>query len=81
MITGLIGLKPRVDNVIEINPCLPENAWDYFCLENIPYKGGLLSIIWDKTGKKYNQISGLTVKFNGSIIYNGEHLEKVEINN
>lgn len=79
LITGLIGLKPRVDNVIEINPCLPENAWDYFCLENIPYKGGLLSIIWDKTGKKYNQISGLTVKFNGSIIYNGEHLEKVEI--
>ena len=79
LITGIIGLKPRVDNVIEINPCLPENAWDYFCLENIPYKEGNLSVIWDKDGTKYNNMSGLTVKFNGSVIYNGKHLEKVKI--
>lgn len=79
LITGLIGLKPHIDNVIEINPCLPENVWDYFCLENIPYKDGKLSIIWDKKGNKYNMGIGLFVMYNGKLIYRINDLRKVFI--
>ena len=32
IITGLCGLRPRQDNTIEVNPLLPQNKWDYFCL-------------------------------------------------
>lgn len=61
LITGLIGFKPRLDDAFEINPCIPEKAWDYFCLDKIWYKGHLLTIIWDKTGEKYKLGSGLII--------------------
>ncbi|HLP37614.1 MGH1-like glycoside hydrolase domain-containing protein [Lacibacter sp.] len=77
LISGLIGLKPRMDNVIEINPCLPENTWDYFCLDRIPYKGHQLTIIWDKTGNKYNSGKGLTVLSNGKVIGKSENLNRI----
>lgn len=79
LITGVIGLRPRLDNVIEINPCLPEKAWDYFCMENIPYKNSNLSIVWDKNGKRYNLGAGFWVIYNGDVVYKGEHLEKVYV--
>ena len=39
MITGLIGLRPRMDNTVEVNPLIPEGKWDYFCLDNVLYHG------------------------------------------
>ncbi|MDA0814745.1 MAG: hypothetical protein O3C21_20400, partial [Verrucomicrobia bacterium] len=33
IITGLIGLRPRADDVIEVNPLPPENPWESFCLD------------------------------------------------
>ena len=33
LITGLVGLKPRTDNVVEVNVLLPNNVWVYFCLD------------------------------------------------
>jgi len=77
LISGLIGLRPRMDNIIEINPCLPENTWDYFCLDRIPYKGNQLTIIWDKTGNRYSFGKGLTILSNGEIIQKSENLNKI----
>ena len=28
IITGLVGLRPRADDTIEVNPLLPDNKWD-----------------------------------------------------
>ncbi|MBO5664350.1 MAG: six-hairpin glycosidase, partial [Bacteroidales bacterium] len=39
MVTGLMGLRPRQDNVLEVNPLVPENQWDWFCMDGIPYHG------------------------------------------
>lgn len=77
LITGLLGFKPRLDNVIEINPCIPDNAWPYFCIEGIPYKNGLLTIVWDKKGDRYNVGSGLTVIYNGKVIGKSNGLSKL----
>jgi len=49
VITGLVGLKPREDETIEVNPLAPED-WAYFALDNVRYHGHLLTIIWDKSG-------------------------------
>lgn len=77
LITGLLGLKPHIDNVIEINPCLPNNVWDYFCIQKIPYKKGDLTIIWDKKGTRYNMGVGFTIIYNEVVVYRGEQLERV----
>ena len=66
IITGLVGLRPRADATIQINPLVPASAaWDYFCLDNIPYHGHRLSIIWDRTGQHYHKQSGLTLLQDG----------------
>jgi len=65
IITGLVGLRPRADNVIEVNPLVPQDKWDWFCLDNVLYHGKILTIIWDKTGLKYKKGKGLSVWVNG----------------
>ncbi len=70
IITGLAGLRPRADNVLEINPLIPTNphstnAIDYFCLENVPYHGQLVTILYDRDGRHYHRGTGLSVYVNG----------------
>ena len=77
IITGLVGLRPRADNVIEVNPLLPENTWDYFCLDNVRYHDRILTIIWDKTGEKYGKGKGLSVYANGEKIAEAPTLTKL----
>jgi hypothetical protein len=78
IITGLIGLRPRADDVLEINPMLPANKWDWFCLDNILYHGKIISIIWDKDGKKYKKGKGLSVWVNGKKVAASAVLQKVQ---
>jgi hypothetical protein len=77
IITGLVGLRPRSDDVVEVNPLLPANTWDYFCLDKVLYRGSILTIIWDKTGEKYQRGKGLTVFADGEIIGNSSTLSKI----
>lgn len=77
IITGLVGLRPRVDDIIEVNPLLPANKWDWFCLDNVLYHGKIITIIWDKTGLKYKKGKGLSVFVNGKKIAASVELTKV----
>ncbi len=65
IITGLAGLRPRADDIVEINPLLPAGTWDYFCLDNIAYHGRILTILYDKTGEYYGKGKGLRVFADG----------------
>ncbi|WP_462251220.1 MGH1-like glycoside hydrolase domain-containing protein [Ferruginibacter sp.] len=77
IITGLVGLRPRADDSIVVNPLLPANKWDWFCLDNVLYHGKIITIIWDKTGVKYKKGKGLSVFVNGKRIAVSEKLEKL----
>ena len=77
IITGLVGLRPRADDIIDVNPLLPDNKWDWFCLDNILYHGKIVTIIWDKTGAKYKRGKGLQVFVNGKKVAASNTLEKV----
>jgi hypothetical protein len=61
VITGLVGLRPREDDTVVVNPLLPEGAWDYFCLDGVSYHGKRLTILYDKTGRRYGRGKGLRV--------------------
>ena len=65
IISGLIGIRPHEDDTLVVNPLLPENVWDYFCLENVTYHDKKITILYDKTGKKYNKGKGLMIFVNG----------------
>jgi hypothetical protein len=80
IITGIVGLRPRADNIIEINPLIPEGKWDWFCLDNILYHKQILTIIWDKDGSKYNQGKGFILLINGKVVSRQDSLSKMIYN-
>ncbi|HUJ09213.1 MAG TPA: MFS transporter [Verrucomicrobiae bacterium] len=77
LITGVVGLRPRADNIVEINPLLPENAWDWFCLDGVRYHGHNLTILWDKQGKHYGQGAGLRVFVDGRLLAHASRLARL----
>ena len=77
IINDLVGLKPRLDNVVEIFPLIPQGQWDWFCLSQVLYHGKMLTILWDKNGKKYGRGKGFMIFANGKEIYKGKELKHV----
>ena len=65
VISGLIGVQPQLDGSIVIEPLIPEGEWEWFSLSRIPCAGKELSVVYDKTGKKYGVKPGLTVYLDG----------------
>jgi len=68
VINDLVGLKPTADNEIVIKPLVPPAIWDWFCLDNVSYHGETLTILWDRTGKKYGKGKGFMLFVNGKRI-------------
>ncbi len=77
IITGLVGLRPRVDDVIEVHPLLPTNKWYWFLLDNVKYHNKIVTIVWDKTGLKYKKGKGLSIFVNGKKVASSLVLEKL----
>jgi hypothetical protein len=63
-----MGLIPREDNVVIVDPLIPTDAWDWFCLDNVLYHGKILTILWDRSGEKYGKGKGLRVFADGKEI-------------
>ncbi len=78
VITGLVGLRPHADNVIEVNPLIPHGKWAYFCLDKVMYHGKSLTIVWDETGEKYNKGKGLYVLVDGKEVAGRPELGKLQ---
>lgn len=77
IITGLVGLRPRMDSTLEINPLIPQGKWKWFCLDNVLYHGHNLSIVWDEDGSRYHAGKGLRVFVDGILVGHKDKLEKL----
>ena len=79
--TNVLGIIPSLSDTFEMKPLVPAN-WSYFAVEDLPYHGNLLSIIWDKAGTAYQQFPhsrGLSIYSNGELIHNQLQLFPVSI--
>lgn len=77
VIADLVGLRPRADDTVEVNPLLPPDAWPWFRLENVKYHGRDLTIIWDRDGTRFNRGKGLAVFVGDKEIARSETLKRV----
>ncbi len=78
IITGLVGLRPRADNTVEVNPLIPQQKWDWFCLDNVLYHGKIITIVWDKDGTHFKKGKGFSLWINGKKVADRPQLEKIE---
>lgn len=80
--TNLIGIVPTLDDKLVLQPLIPSN-WTHFAVENLPYHGSLISIVWDASGSYYNlgnnTTAGLSVFSNGTLIHSQSSLAAVNI--
>jgi len=79
VISGLIGLRPQADNTLVINPLVPDGKWAYFCLDNILYHDRIITVVYDRTGKKYNRGKGFFVFVDGKPAATAGSVKKLTI--
>jgi uncharacterized membrane protein len=60
---------------VELNPLVPEEATDYFCLDGVRYHDFNLTILYDKTGKRYGKGAGVHVFADGEEIGSSPRLQ------
>ena len=61
VISDLIGICPSMEDRLIIHPLIPQNYWDWFCLDNVRYHGRTITIVWDKDGTKYDLGKGFRI--------------------
>ena len=76
--TNLFGIVPNFGDNLILQPLVPTN-WSYFAIENLPYHGSLLSIVWDQDGTHYggSQSAGLSIYSNGTLFHHQDSLGAV----
>jgi hypothetical protein len=78
VITGLVGLITRDDDRLEVRPLAPP-SWDYFALDNVPYRGHLVAVVWDRLGTRYKLGKGLHLLVDGKKQGSSPRLDRVEV--
>ena len=78
IITGLVGLEPVQDAKVVVKPLLPAAAWEYFCLDGLPYHGHSLTLLWDRDGQHYGQGQGFSLWADGKVLVRNEALTPME---
>jgi F5/8 type C domain/Trehalase len=76
VITGLVGLKPRDNDILEIQPLAPDD-WDFFALDDVAYRGRRIGIVWDKLGTRYGLGKGLHILIDGKLAATSVRLERL----
>ncbi|HEY8301469.1 MAG TPA: LamG-like jellyroll fold domain-containing protein [Jatrophihabitans sp.] len=67
VLSGLLGLRPSSDNTLAVHPLVP-SSWDHFVVENAPYHGHNVTVLYDRDGTHYGQGSGLRIYVDGALV-------------
>ncbi len=79
VLSGLLGVKPQEGETLKLEPLVPD-TWDHFALENMPYHGRNVTVLWDRDGTKYGQGAGMRVYVDGELAKESATLEPTTVN-
>jgi len=80
VLSGLVGIRPRSDDVLEVAPLASATQLTYFRAERIIYHGREIAVQWDKDGSHYGGNStGLTVEVDGKVVASSPGLSRVTV--
>ena len=76
LITGLIGIVPRADNILEIDPLLPHAKWRYYLLDGQSYRGHNITIAYDSEGENISpDFHGYAIFLDGKKLHHSQQAE------
>ncbi len=81
VITNIIGLKVSSNDTLHISPAKYISSWPYFLIDNLPYRGHNLTIIWQsyKHPVRYRNIEkGFSLYIDGKLVKHNTKLETIE---
>ncbi len=78
VITGLVGLRPRDDDTLEVRPLAPPD-WPYFALDDVAYRGRRVGVVWDRDGTRYGLGKGLHLLADGKKVASSERLQPLRV--
>ncbi|MDR7153414.1 hypothetical protein J2W40_000208 [Sphingobium xenophagum] len=83
ILTGLVGIRPRADDVLEVNPLLPDAAdpqsLAWFRVQDVPYHGHKIAVTWDADGSHYKRGKGLSIEVDGREVARRATLGRLEV--
>lgn len=77
IISGMAGIRPREDGILEVNPLFTSDNLEYMCLDNVLYHNHYICVLWDKNGTRYNRGKGFKVYVDGKMRSESSKLEKI----
>ena len=75
----LVGIQPSMGNILTIDPLVPSEYWDWFCLDHVKYHTKILTIVWNLDGSKYQKGKGFSVSVDGELKHSSETIKKIQI--
>jgi hypothetical protein len=84
ILSGLIGIRPRADNLLELDPLIPtepgaEQPIHYFALQNLAYHHHNVGVFYDDDGSRYHIGLGLSIFVDGVRISGPTPLARIKI--
>lgn len=79
IISDLIGIRPSMDDNLTLEPLIPADYWDWFCLDNVKYHNRIITIVWDRDGSKYQKGKGFLVFVDGKLRHKADIPGKIKI--
>jgi hypothetical protein len=85
ILSGLLGIRPRSDDVLEIDPLIPlrrsgeEMPIRYFALRGLKYHGHDVEVYFDADGSRYSLGPGITVFVDGKLATRSAMSDRLQI--
>jgi hypothetical protein len=78
ILSGFVGIRPRADDVLEVNPAAEASAISYFRADSILYHGHDVAVQWDIDGSRYGE-AGLQVEIDGKVVASSPKLSRLSV--
>lgn len=78
ILSGLVGIRPSAQDVLEVNPLADVATVSYFYADRIIYHGHEIAVQWDSDGSRYGS-AGLKVFVDGEVVASSAQLTRLKI--
>lgn len=79
LISDVLGIQPTDGPQLVVDPFLPVGEWDWFCIENVPYRGHRLTLFWDPDGTRYGRGAGFHLWVDGQAAARADKPGRLEV--